>query len=290
MNMNDKLNLLKNNIPKDIIFDDAGKIRTFDSRSHLVADGWKRPECIIRPGDSDMLRKIIREANQTFLNLTVSSSGGGHRKGGFEAIHDHAHIDLSGMDKVVWIDRRNRVCQIEPGVTYETLLEALKPYGMTVSMPLSPRKGKSVVAAVTDREPSTWPNKQWDISDPVASTEFIFGNGELFRTGAAGGPGSLEKQRESGGAQKCPMGPSQSDFHRVIQGSQGTMGIVTWITMRTELIPQIQETYLLGTGRLEDLIPFVYEVQRPWLGEHSFILDKVSAAVIVSAAVLSKRF
>ena len=55
-------------------------------------------------------------------------------------------------------------------MTYSQLLEALRPHGMTVSLPLAPRDTKSVIGAVIDREPSTWPNRQWDISDPVAST------------------------------------------------------------------------------------------------------------------------
>jgi FAD/FMN-containing dehydrogenase len=150
-------------------------------------------------------------------------------------------------------------------------------------MPLAPRNGKSVIASVMDREPCTWPNRQWDASDPVASTELIFGDGHVFRTGAAGGPGTLEQQRASGGAQKSSQGPSQTDFHRVVQGSQGTMGIVTWITMRAELRPTIEHPLLLGADSVQDLIPFMYDVQHQLLGEQSFVLDRTAAALLASA-------
>jgi hypothetical protein len=40
------------------------------------------------------------------------------------------------------------------------------------------------------------------------------------------------------------------------------MGIVAWITLRAELMSSVQETYLLGTERLEDLIEYVYPVER----------------------------
>jgi hypothetical protein len=105
----------------------------------------------------------------------------------------------------------------------------------------------------------------------------------LFCTGAAAGPGTLEQQRSVGAAQKSSAGPSQTDFHRIIQGSQGTMGVVTWITMRAELKPTIQNPLLVGADSLEKLVPFVYEVQRPWLGEHSFILDRTCAAMLMSS-------
>jgi FAD/FMN-containing dehydrogenase len=227
---------------------------------------------------------LIRLANQVGLNRTVASSTGRHRKGGFAASKDNAIIDLSGWKRISWIDRRNRVCVVEPGVSYGELLPALAARGMTLPMPLSPRRGHSVAACVLDREPSTWPNRQWDSGDPLASTEFLFGTGERFRTGAAGGPGTLEAQRAAGGAHKSPAGPSQTDFHRVVQGSQGTMGVVTWVALRAEVSPTLQRPLLLGADSLTKLVPFVYDVQRPWLGEHSFLLDATAAALLLSAS------
>lgn len=251
--------------------------------SNPVTDSRVAPSLIVRPANPDELQKLIRLANEHGLNLTVASSTGNHHRGGFAASKASVLIDLSSWKNIPWINRRNRVCMIEPGVTYAELLQALEPHGLTVPAPLSPRRGKSVVASIMDREPSTWPNRQWDSGDPVASTEFVFGNGELFRTGAAGGPGTLDQQRAAGGAQKSPAGPSQTDFHRVVQGSQGTMGVVTWITMRAELKPTVQKPFLIGADSLAELLPFIYEVQRPWLGEHSFVLDSTAAATLMSA-------
>jgi len=263
------------------VLEDASALAT---RNPLLAPG-EAPAQVVRPRDADQLRALVTVANREGLNLVVASSGGPHRKGGLAAGREHLRVDLSGWTRVPWINRRNRVCQVEPGVTYGALLGALEPHGMTVSMPLAPRRGKSVLASVMDREPSTWPNRQWDIGDPAGSTEFLFGTGERFRTGAAGGPGTLEQQRAAGGAQKCPEGPSQTDFFRVVQGAQGTMGIVTWITLRTELLPSVQEPFLLGADRPEPLIRAVYEVQRAWLGEHAWVLDSTAAALLMHEAV-----
>lgn len=226
------------------------------------------------------MQSLITIANETDLNLTVTSSTGLHRNGGSASTEESILVDLSDWQKVDLVDRRNRVCRIEPGVTYGQLTAVLAEHGMTLPMPLAPRDGKSVVASVMDREPTTWPNKQWDASDPVGSTEFIFGNGHRFRTGAAGGPGTIEQQRRSGGAQKFSSGPSQTDFHRIVQGAQGTMGILTWITVRCELMPSAQKTLLASHEELEDLLPFIYDVQRAMLGEHALILDRAALAML----------
>ncbi len=257
-------------------------LASWKSSGMAVQEGV-RPSMSIRPLDAEELQKVLALANKEDVNLTVASSKPPHRKGGLAATQDNWLVDLSHWDEIVWINRRNRVALIQPGVTYSQLQEALAAEGMTLSMPLAPREGKSVLASIMDREPTTWPNKQWDIGDPAASTEFVFGNGEIFRTGAAGGPGSLEEQRKAGGAQKSSAGPSQTDFHRVVGGAQGTMGVLTWISVRTELKPSLEKPYLIGSDTLHGLVPFMYDVQRPWLGEHSFLLNKAALALLMGA-------
>jgi FAD/FMN-containing dehydrogenase len=234
------------------------------------------------PANPHELQAVICFANEAGLNLTVTSSTGAHRNGGITNPGENILIDLSHWRKIDLIDRRNRVCRIEPGVTYGQLNAALAEHGMTLPVPLAPRSGKSVLASVMDREPTTWPKKQWDSSDPAGSTEFFFGNGERFHSGAAGGPGTIEQQRHSGGAQKFSSGPSQADFHRVVQGAQGNLGILTWITVRTELKPTQQKTLLTGSESLKALLPFVYAVQRGLLGEQTFILDRTAAAMLLA--------
>lgn len=240
------------------------------------------PGSAARPKDVSELTEIVAKANKDKLKLVPVSSTGPHQKSGIACSENHTMVDLTDWKEIPWINRRNRVVMIEPGVTYGELTKALEPHGMTVPTPLAPRSGKSVVASMMDREPHIWPNKQWDYVDPVASTELIFGTGDLFRTGSAGGPGSLEEQREKGGAQKCAEGPSQTNFQRVVQGSQGSMGLVTWITIRTELKPVIETPVLVGADDLEKLIAYVYEVQRPRLGEHTFIVDRMAASMLMT--------
>jgi len=268
-------------VPDGIVSTEPTRLAAAASCNPLLSPG-RPPTCIVHPLNPDQLQAVISYANEADLNLTVTSSTGAHRYGGIANPGENVLIDLSHWQKIDLIDRRNRVCQIEPGVTFGQLVPALAEHGMTLPIPLGPRRGKSVLASVMDREPATWPNKQWDASDPVCSTEFFFGNGERFRSGAAGGPGTIDQQRGSGGAQKYSSGPSQTDFHRVVQGAQGTLGILTWITLRAELKPTLQKTLLTSSERLEDLLPFVYAVQRGLLGEQTFILDRTAAAMLLT--------
>lgn len=264
--------------------DHSVAVSSRNMESNLVCNPLRKngeiPQFAIKPGDVPELQMIVRKARENKFGLVPVSSGSPHINGGISCTTDHAVVDLSGWKDIPWINRRNRVCIVQPGVTYGEIKKSLKEHGLTIPIPLAPRSTKSVLASVIDREPGTWPRMQWDMQDPVASTEFIYGTGELFRSGGAGSPGTLEEQRKSKAAQKNPLGPGQSDFQRIVMGSQGSMGIVTWISLRAELAPSIERPMMIGSGNLIDIIPYVYEVQRAWLGEHSFIMNRTAAAML----------
>ena len=129
---------------------------------------------------------------------------------------------MSQMKKILHIDRKNRVAMFEPGVTFSELSKAIAPLGLRLNMPLLPRSTKSVTGSLLEREPVLMPVYHWDIADPLACTEVIFGTGEMFRTGAAAGSGSIEEQWAAGGSQKEAAGPSSASWYGLIQGSHGS--------------------------------------------------------------------
>jgi FAD/FMN-containing dehydrogenase len=183
------------------------------------------------------------------------------------------------MKNIVRIDRLNRVAMIEPGVTFAELVPQLEVAGLRINMPLLPRKEKSVVGSLLGREPVTMPGYHWDIGDPLDCLEVVFGNGDVFRTGSAAGPGSIEEQLAAGGAQDEPLGPGQTSWHRAVQGAQGTFGIVTWATVRCELLPQIEEPFLVGSPGLDRLLEMVHWLVRLRLVDECFLLNNVDLAI-----------
>ncbi|MCP4681062.1 MAG: FAD-binding oxidoreductase, partial [Desulfobacterales bacterium] len=108
----------------------------------------------------------------------------------------------------------------------------------------------------------------------------VFGTGDMFRTGNAAGPGTLEEQWAAGQAQKVSMGPAQSDIARIIQGSQGTLGIATWTTIKLELMPTLRRGFIVGGNTLDELIPFAYKMLWRKLPDVCLILNSTDLAGI----------
>lgn len=258
--------------------EDLDKYARDESPVHPV-----RPRCVVKPGNVDEVQKIVNWANKTLTPLVPVSSGPPHFRGDtIPGTGGALIVDLSRMKRIVRIDAEHRIAMVEPGVTFGELIPELAKEGLRLNIPLLPRTTKSVVGSLLEREPVIMPQYHWDIADPLACTEVIYGTGDLFRTGSAAGPGDLQQQWEIGAAQNEAAGPVQADFYRLIQGAQGTMGIVTWATVRCERMPSIQEPFLVGSSKLDDLLELVYWILRRRLVDDCMLLNSTTLAHIIA--------
>ena len=241
-----------------------------------------RPRCVVKPKNSDEIQKIIKLANKTLTPLVVVSSGPPHFRGDtVPSVGGAVIVDLSRMNKIIRIDRRNRVVLVEPGVTFPTLIQALAKEDLAPLLPLLPRSTKSVLASALETDPIITPKYHWDVQDPLRCVEVIFGNGELFRTGDAVGPGDLEEQWKVSKAQSRGLGPANVDFTKLIQRVQGTLGIVTWASIECRPLPKAKEAFIIPSEDLESLIEFAYKILWRRLGAVCLILNNCNFACIL---------
>jgi len=264
--------------PERVVTDEDALIAySFDS-SFVKGE---RPECIVKPRGLDEVRQLVRLANdQGFCLVPCSSRGPRSRGDTVPAVPGAVIVDLSEMKAIRRVDQRNKVAMIEPGVTFAELQAEVEKHGLRLEMPLTPRQNKSVVASLLEREPTTGPKYNWDAIDPLCCLELVFGTGDLFRTGNAAGPGSLDEQWASGQAQKVPMGPAQTDIARLIQGAQGSLGIATWATIKLELMPALRKGYFVAGQTPDELIDFTYKILWRKLPDACLILNNVNLAAI----------
>ncbi len=243
------------------------------------------PRFVVRVDGADTTQRLVRLAKETNTGLVPVSSCAPHLHGDtVPAVADTIVLDLSGMKKIDLVDRAERVASmIEPGVTFGELSAAVAGKALRLNMPLAPRAGKSVVGSMLSREPVIMPHYHWDIGDPLGSMEVVFGTGDLFRTGAAAGPGTIEDQRAAGGVQKEAAGPSANSLHRLVQGSQGTMGIVTRASVRCELLPKLEQPYFIGAAGPQDVLEAAYWLLRLRLANELFVLNATDLAALAAA-------
>ncbi len=109
--------------------------------------------------------------------------------------------------------------------------------------------------------------------DPLRCTEVVWGDGNKMTTGEAGSMGTLEEEWDKKFAQVSPAGPAQTDFYKLTSAAQGSMGIVTWASIKCELLPQIHKLYFVPANKLEDLLDLAYSILRIRFGDELLILN-----------------
>jgi len=91
---------------------------------------------------------------------------------------------------------------VEPGVTFRRAEQSGGQEGTEADMGRCSRARSSRWwVSMLSREPVIMPHYHWDIADPIGSTEVDLRYGDVFRTGAAAGPGTIESRQGRGPAE-----------------------------------------------------------------------------------------
>jgi len=273
-------NGLEKIVGRDNVLNDPDKLKEYSGGFNFVPR--KMPGCVVKPANIDELQGVVRWANEKKIPIVPVSSGPPHFRGDTVPGADGAVIvDLRRMNKIIRVNASNRVAIVEPGVTFGELQSELARSGMCAYMPLAPRASKSVLASVLERDPILMPGVHFDSTDPMLCAEIVFGTGDKMRTGEAAGPDTLEQQWEIGKAQISPFGPTQMDPQRLVSGAQGTIGIVTWMSLKCRFLSELSRAFIITSARLEPLIELSYYLTRIRFTGNIFILNGLNLACLM---------
>jgi FAD/FMN-containing dehydrogenase len=79
-----------------------------------------------------------------------------------------------------------------------------------------------------------------------------------------------------------PVGPANIDQLRVVQGAQGTLGIMTWAAIYCERLPGAETAWLCPADTLEPLPHLARDIVHRRLGNAVFIVDRVQLALLLA--------
>lgn len=240
MGVADFVGSLKKQFGGDLVSEDSLVLAAYaGDRSAPVG---KPPALAVFPESTDQVRGIVTSAFKARAPLVPVSSLPPRSRTDTVRSGETAIVDFSRMRKILKIDPVKRFVRIEPGVTYGDLLPELRKQGLRINAPLAPRPGKSVLTSRLERVPMLIPKYQYDYVDPLLTLEIVYGTGDVFRTGSASGPGTPETLNAD---MVAPWGPGVVDFFRLVTGAQGSMGFVTWATLKAEVLPRAQKLFYI---------------------------------------------
>ena len=233
---------------KKALIDIVGEENYTDSLIDLISyskdasEHKHRPDVAVWPATTEEISAILKLANKD--RFPVVPRGAGTSLAGLAVPEKGGVIlDLVRMNKIISVSVTDRLAIVQPGVVYADLERVLTPHGFF--FPPDPASGTvcTLGGNVATNAGGIKGAKYGTTKDYVLALQVVLPDGRVMRTGS-----------------KCMKSSSGYDLTKLFVGSEGTLGVVTEITLKINPKPSLTSTAMATFEDVEDAGRAVSEI------------------------------